>query len=56
MSTIMERDTQAATLSLKQWREGAYVEDDWYRHALKDHGKGVHRGMKSGLCPACLSE
>lgn len=54
--TVLETDVTAATNALRQWREGVHIDDDWYRHALKEHDKGSHKGMVSLLCPACAEE
>ena len=53
MSTVMETDVDAATNALRQFNEGIPVEDPWYAHMLKEHGKGQHKGMSLKTCPAC---
>lgn len=54
--TVLETDMTAATNALRQWREGIHIEDDLYRHFLREHGKGEHKGMTLNLCPACADE
>lgn len=56
IQTVLETDVDAATNALRQHREGIHVEDDLYRHFLKEHSKGSHRGVRLNLCPACADE
>ena len=54
-TTVLHTDQKAATNALRQHREGIPVEDDLYRHMLKEHDKGAHKGLVLRTCPACAA-
>lgn len=55
-STVLDTDVTAAENALRQWRAGEVIEDDLYRHMLKEHDKGNHRGFWLRSCPACAED